>query len=129
MNGTATPWIITAGNGSLSIAVDTRIYPLDVISRTCFAFTARAYVFMRSIDKESVRVDIAAHDGGSDASLMACEFTNALLEQSLRARIAEETRSIRELIVAQAFCEGDLLDRADVEADPADDPRHITSRR
>jgi His-Xaa-Ser system protein HxsD len=123
------PWTVTANDGFVSMVVDTAIYPIDVVSRTCFAFTARAYIFMTPCGDHSVRVDMAPKETGGDITAIAGQLSNALLEQSLRARIAEETRAIRELIVAQAFCEGDLLDRRDVEADPAEDPRHITVRR
>jgi His-Xaa-Ser system protein HxsD len=126
---TRLPWTMAADDGSISIVIDRSIYPVDVVSRTCYAFTARAYVFMTPCGESSVRVDIAPKQAGGDIAAIAGEFGNLLLEQSLRARIAEETRSIRELIVAQAFCEGDLLDRRDTDADPAEDPRHIADRR
>jgi His-Xaa-Ser system protein HxsD len=84
---------------------------------------------MEPCGENAIRVDIAPKERGDDAAAIAGEFSNALLEQSLRSRIAEETRAIRELIVAQAFCEGDLLDRRDSEAEPDDDPRHINTRR
>src|SRR5436305_891173 len=123
------PWTTCAADGSLSLVVDTSIYPVDVVSRTCYAFTARAYVLMTSCGESSIRIDIAVKEAGGDGASIAGELGNALLEQALRARITEETRAIRELIVAQAFCEGDLLDRRDVDADPAEDPRHIAGRR
>jgi His-Xaa-Ser system protein HxsD len=126
---TTLPWTTAGDNGSLSMTIDTSIYPVDVVERTCFAFTARAYVFMVSCAENAIRVDIAPKEHDDDAAALAGEFGNALLEQSLRARIAAETRTIRELIVAQAFCEGDLLDRRDSEAEPDADPRHIAARR
>ena len=129
MTASRLPWTITVNDGSVSMVVDTAIYPIDVVSRTCFAFTARAYVFMTRCGDDSVRVDMAPKDTGGDIAAIAGQFGNALLEQSLRMRIAVETRAIRELIGAQAFCEGDVLDRRDVEADPTEDPRDITVRR
>jgi len=42
------------------------------------------------------------------------EFQNALLDFQLRVEIGRETKQIRELIVAKAFAEGDLLDDAPV---------------
>jgi His-Xaa-Ser system protein HxsD len=63
----------------------------------------------------------------SDTSLanVAGEFSNELINQKVRLDIAAETRPIRELIVAQAFAEADLLDRTDSEAGYNDDPRGI----
>jgi His-Xaa-Ser system protein HxsD len=42
------------------------------------------------------------------------DFENALLDAQLRVEISRETSQIRELIVAKAFAEGDLLDDAPV---------------
>ena len=51
--------------------------------------------------------------------------SNELINQRIRLDIAAETKSIRELIVAQAFAEADLLDRSRSEGDYHDDPRGI----
>ena len=112
----------------MTIEVDTTIYPLDAIQRTAHAFTARCVVFIRRIDSTRVDVELTSQDAGDDAQAIAGEFANALLDQTLRARIAAETATIRELIVAQAFCEADLLDRRDAHAPFDSDPRGIARR-
>jgi His-Xaa-Ser system protein HxsD len=108
-----------------SIRVDLRIYSIDAVLRACHAFTARCYVFARDIENGTVVVDFTLRkEGGSLRELMG-EFTNALLDYHLRERIANETHAIRELLVAQAFCEADLLDRRDSESDEYADRRGI----
>jgi His-Xaa-Ser system protein HxsD len=99
------------------IRIDLAVYPLDVVLRTAQAFIARGDVFVRGIENEAVIVEIEP--------LLERDFTNALLDNCVRARIADETRTIRELLVAQAFCEADLLDRSDIEGDEREDPRRI----
>jgi hypothetical protein len=42
------------------------------------------------------------------------EFENSLLDAQLRVEIARETAVVRELIVAKAFAEGDLLEDSPV---------------
>jgi His-Xaa-Ser system protein HxsD len=42
---------------------------------------------------------------------IAGEFGNELISQRIRLDLAEETRPVRELIVAQAFAEADLSAR------------------
>jgi His-Xaa-Ser system protein HxsD len=42
------------------------------------------------------------------------DFQNAILDFQLRIEIGRETGPIRELIVAKAFAEGDLLDEPPV---------------
>jgi His-Xaa-Ser system protein HxsD len=108
-----------------AIRVDSTIYPVEVVLRTCHAFTARCYVFTRRDGHELV-VELTAREDGEALEKLAGEFGNALLDYTLRALVAEETRAIRELLVAQAFCEGDLLDRRDSESDEYADPRGIT---
>ena len=121
---TALPWARPTAAG-VAIAIDLRIYPIDVILRTCHAFTARCYVFPH-IDKDGrVVVEVEPRDANDPLRDLAGAFSNALLDQQLRATIGEETRAIRELLVAQAFCEADLLDRRDSESDEHADPRGI----
>lgn len=110
---------------TLSIVVDLTIYPLEVVLRTCHTFTGRCYVLARRSKGSSVTVDFAARQPADSLRELAGEFSNALLDHHLRSIVAEETRAIRELLVAQAFCEADLLDRRDAGADERDDPRGI----
>ena len=103
------------------MTIDLAIYPLDVVMRASHAFTARGSVFIRSVDDRHAVVELRPYREGIDG-----EFANALLDAQLRAQIAAETKWIRELIVAQAFCEADLLDRSDIEGDESIDSRGIT---
>lgn len=109
----------------MTITVDLAIYPLEIVLRTCHAFTARCYVAPRTAEDGRITIALLPRDQSDALCHLAGEFSNALLDARLRALIAEETRSIRELLVAQAFCEADLLDRRDVESDEQADPRGI----
>jgi len=108
-----------------TITIDLAVYPLDAVLRACHPFTARWYVHVRSAGEGQVTVDFEPRDENKPPRGIAGEFANALLDARLRTLIAAETREIRELLVAQAFCEADLLDRRDVEADEQADPRRI----
>lgn len=105
-----------------AITIDLAVYSLDVVLRASHAFTSRCHVFPGAVENGQVTIELVPHDGSHD---FTGEFANALLDTWLRAVIAAETRAIRELLVAQAFCEGSLLDRAEVEADEYEDPRGI----
>lgn len=100
--------------------VDLSIYPLDVVKRAAYALSGRCFITFERRG-ETLLVQLLQDLEG--------EFANALLEQSLRAAIAEETRGIRELIVAQAFAEADLLDRRESESDCENDVRGIGTTR
>jgi len=110
---------------ALSITIDLTVHPLDVVLRTCHTFTARCYVSAHRDGDTTLIVDFAPREENAPLGGLAGEFSNALLDHHLRALIAEETRPIRELLVAQAFCEADLLDRRDSESDEHADPRGI----
>ena len=107
------------------MSIDLAVYSLEIVLRTCHAFTARCYVLARYGDNGAVTIDLAPRDKGDSLHELAGEFSNALLDYHLRALIANETHVIRELLVAQAFCEADLLDRREREADEYADPRGI----
>jgi len=119
-------WINELSDGALSILVDTRIYSLEVLFRTCYVFTDRSYLFLEpSNDPEIINVRFSSKNADCVLSETAAEFCNELVSQRVRLNIANETRPIRELIVAQAFAEADLIDRSGTEGSYIDDPRGI----
>lgn len=127
MRETAAPWIYENTDSSLGLSVNTDVYPLEVLFRVCYAFTDRCYLFLESGDLEStINVRFSRKRNELDLAALANEFSNELINQRVRFDLANETRPIRELIVAQAFAEADLLDRSASEADYGDDPRGIT---
>jgi len=111
----------------MTLTIDLAIYPLELVLRTCHAFTARCFVHLHTADHGQLSIELVTRDEGDALHDLAGEFANALLDARLRAVIADETRTIRELLVAQAFCEADLLDRGGIEGDEYADPRGIVS--
>jgi len=107
-----------------TIAIDLSIYSLSAVMRACHTFTDRYTILLRDRTDHAVTVEFTSRNRE-----FACdpsgEFANALLDAQLRETIASETRVIRELLVAEAFCEANLLDRSEVESDEHDDPRGI----
>jgi His-Xaa-Ser system protein HxsD len=109
--------------------VDLTIYPLDVVLRACHALSGRCSVSLHRGEDSGVRLDFTPRDAADPLADLAHELDDLLLDYTLRATIAEETRAIRELLVAQAFCEADLLDRQLADADEQEDPRRIAVSR
>ncbi len=122
-----TPWIETLTDQTLCIKVDLDIYPLEVLFRTCYWFTDRCYLFLTREEGNPpvVTVQFSKKSPNHDLPAIAGEFCNELINQKVRADIAAETKAIRELIVAQAFAEADLLDRSAQEGDYRIDPKSI----
>jgi His-Xaa-Ser system protein HxsD len=107
------------------INVDLAIYPLELVLKACHAFTARCHVQPRHDGDGRLVIELTPRDECDSLRELAGEFFNALLDFRLRAIVADETRVIRELLIAQAFCEADLLDRRDIESDESVDVRGI----
>lgn len=99
------------------VQVDGKVYDRDVLLRALYWYTDRAYILVKSTEigyevcftkKPNTTVSIQE---------VAGEFMNTLLDQSIRHQINRETGRIRELIVAKAFAEGNLLE----DPPPGDD--------
>ena len=119
-------WLQDVTDESLCVSVDTSVYSLEALFRVCYAFTDRCYLFLQPEESSPViRVRITRKSPDCDMTTLAGEFSNELINQRVRLQIASETRSIRELIVAQAFAEADLLDRSLSESDYVGDPKGI----
>jgi His-Xaa-Ser system protein HxsD len=112
----------------LTIDVDLAVYPLEVVLRASHPFTGR-FLVSPHLNGGAVAVTFTPRDAGQPLDDLPGAFANALLDAHLRAVIAAETKTIRELLVAQAFCEADLLDRRDIESDEWADPRGIVRSR
>ena len=91
-------------DGRCVCTLDERIYPLQAVMKTAYTFLDRCYVFLYH-DAEgalSVRLRPKAQCQVALPEL-AGEFLNELLNESLRYRMATETRSLRELIIGRAL--------------------------
>lgn len=119
-------WLEEVSEEGFCVSVDTDIYSLDALFRVCYTFTDRCYLFLQYGERASlVKVRFTRKTPECDLSRLVGEFSNALIDQRVRLQIASETKGIRELIVAQAFAEADLIDRTFSEASYLDDPKGI----
>jgi len=120
-------WLKHVSDKCVTFEVDTRIYSLEAVFRVCYAYTERCYLFLAPATQEAVvTVRITGKQHDLDLDIIAGEFSNALIDERVRRDIATETMTIRELIVAQAFAEADLIDRTCSEGSYVDDPKGIT---
>src|SRR4051812_38295573 len=105
-------WIRDVTEDGLVVAVNTDLYSREALFRVCYLFTDRCYLFlMQDEGSPVIQVRFTRKSSDTDLNKMAGEFSNELINQKVRMDIAAETKAIRELIVAQAFTEADLLDR------------------
>jgi His-Xaa-Ser system protein HxsD len=102
---------IRLDDGALRLSLALPIYPTDAILRTCYWLTERAYFYLEPRGGDAIEVTlISKADISADTNELAWEFLESLVDQCLRLQINAETRAVRELIVAQAFAEVDLID-------------------
>jgi His-Xaa-Ser system protein HxsD len=95
-------------DGERQLTVDTDLYSHEAVFRACYAFTDRCYLFLRESGPSSVVVVFRKRQSPKTLDALVEEFANELISQRVRVRIAADTKNIREMIVAQAFGEGDL---------------------
>ncbi len=119
-------WIQILTDENLLIRIDLSVYPLEALFRVCYSFTDRCYIFLEEESASIIKVHFARKTEGCDLSVIVGEFSNELINQRVRFDVARETQTIRELIVAQAFAEADLLNESGQEADYRNDPRGIS---
>lgn len=100
------------GPGRARLEVDSAIYSLPAILRACYWFTDRAYLLVTRAAPGQYRIELVPKDPGQSHRDLAGELANSLLDHQVRVELQQETRTIRELIVAKAFAEGDLLEDA-----------------
>lgn len=117
-------------DGRLILVVDSSVYSLNAVLRTCYKFTDRHYAYIeRCRESQRLLVLIIAKSGTEEVAQVSGEFFNELLDQELRERIEDEVGELRDLIVTQAFSEGNLLvdDYADPDEDRSGIGRHRTA--
>ena len=106
--------------------VDTSLHSRRAIFEACYKLTDRAFVTLTRdpANPSLLFVGFRARQGTLDPSI-AGSFGNELIDQEIRAALDHEMAPIRDLIVAQAFAEGNLLDSLREEGDYCEDPLGI----
>jgi His-Xaa-Ser system protein HxsD len=111
-------------DGALRLTLSTKIYSIGAILRSCYWLTDRCYVHLAPASEGHVDVTLLAKVGKeATTSSAASEILNQLVDNQLRVSIQQETATVRELIVAQAFSDVDLIDDRGRPVGPGGTPR------
>lgn len=98
-------------DGALRLTLSTEIYSIAALLRSCYWLTDRCYVHLFPAGNGHVEVTLLSKNGeGSETSTISWEFLNGLVDNQLRVSIQQETAAVREMIVAQAFSDVDVMD-------------------
>jgi His-Xaa-Ser system protein HxsD len=124
------PFMVRDGE-LVALEVDSSIYSTAALLRACYKFTDRCYFFVtRAAETPHRLVVVLWQKGGRAPDLdLIGQFSNELCDQQVREQLDREAGALRELIVAQAFAEGNLLNPETEHADYEADPLSIASSR
>ena len=85
------------------IKIDTNIYSLRAIFSTAYIFLDNYYIFLEDFDDDKIQIKIKSKKENEDLEKIIDEFKNELINASLRLKISEENKKIREMIVSSAL--------------------------
>ncbi len=85
----------------MTINVNTNLYDRVTVLKAAYSFTDTHFIHL-DLQEPYYVVSIINKDG-SEESDIEYRFNNELLAQAIRSKIMEETKTIRELILARAF--------------------------
>jgi His-Xaa-Ser system protein HxsD len=94
----------------IAIAIDPKVYALDVVQRAAFRCTDIGSFEFSVIPDQEIMVRLSVKPQiSADPSAFRARFHNELLDQQLRRVIADETKVERDLILAYAFSNTKLI--------------------
>jgi len=98
---------------AISLVIDVRVYRLGAVKKTSYRVADRCTAILGVLDDHLLPVSLRFKPGTTEGTAReaARTFFQELLDQELRAQIAEETDAVRTLILAHAFSKADLIKR------------------
>jgi His-Xaa-Ser system protein HxsD len=107
----------------MKIYYDKELYPKDVVIKSAYAFTDRAYIHLDLIN-DKYEFDVTIKDASDQLS--KGEIDNELLMQSARYLVEKETKNVREIILGRALASSMIQKNADInEEDHSGDATEI----
>jgi len=118
-------------SGAFALKIDLSVFAIEAVLRASYKFTDRCHLFVERISpgEEQVVVTFRPKASAPPLETVVGEFSNELIDQQLREQLAREAGPIREILVAQAFAEGNLLDPEREDGDYRRDPEGIGALR
>lgn len=93
-----------------TVTIELAVYSLETIKRSAYRFTDRFSLSLR-IDGDNAACELTFADSTSveSADRIVSDFQKELLDQDLRAIVRDETKDVRNLILAHAFSRTGLI--------------------
>jgi len=86
-----------------TITIDTNIYSLRAVLSTAYVFLNDYYIFLNQPEQGKIKIDIKPKEEGISLDKIEGEFNNEIINASLRLKVFEENRNVREMIVNVAL--------------------------
>lgn len=104
----------------MQIRYKKELYTRNVLFKTCYRFTDKAYVHLDADDNDFI-VSILPKDPESSTNYGA-EFANQMIEEANREIITEQTKNIRQILFARSMASTVVYDEeiAEIETDVED---------
>lgn len=89
----------------IDFSLDLKTYPLEAIYLATYLFLDRFYIFLDSPSPQKIKVSLKKKNGVSvgKGEDIRGEFSNELLNATLRLKIAKLNKKVREAIIGQAL--------------------------
>ena len=88
----------------INIKVDLKIFPLEVIYRTCYVYTDNYYLWISRLDNNLVNIEIKNKEINENNQIKE-QFGNSLIDFATRWSVNKQTSSIRETLIKTALGE------------------------
>jgi len=106
-------------NGKAVFRLQQAVYPTIAVLKTAFIFIDDYYIYL-SMDESELVVTMKRKSSAAVSESVVGEFYNEMLNQLIRLYVSNETKHIRELIIARAIHNA-CLESETAEAPPISD--------
>jgi His-Xaa-Ser system protein HxsD len=112
--------------GGVLVRMQIALYGRDAILKAAHRFTDRCSVHLEETTDGEILCQFQVQGDPAAAEPFVAAFVNEALDQSLRAKLAEQTEPIRRLLLAQAFSRHNLIHPDFDSAQLSEDPHRVS---
>lgn len=116
---------VELADGHALVRFQVAVYSLAAVMAAAHRVTDRCFVHVEKDGADWIACRLVSKHSDIDLAALGGDFSNEVLDQQLRARLAEETEGVRRLLLAQAFSRTNILQPELDTVDPAADPQAI----
>jgi len=88
----------------LELTIDTNIFSKDIILKTAFSFLDRWYFFFKEDENKNIILQLTKREENNESlEKIVWDFSDSLLEYTLRDKLENDNKIIRETIVEKAI--------------------------